>query len=191
MSAHIKSHRGAGIELMGSMMSFIIKIINNEMRTIATKGIWVGRPIGVRVGLIEDAGLERLVANFDFDVAAFFEKLQPYFVNSELRRIKCSNCYWQITVDEREARAVLHAAFGDKADFVKRHWEILEIIYPNFAQAVSGNIVVIPDFDAHGRPLIVQLEEPEKYCAQDARRRPEDGGIFKSIYQKIFKGHKQ
>ena len=141
------------------------------MRTIETKGIWVGRLIGVRVGLIEDTGLEHLVSNVDFDAAAFFEKLQPYFVNNELRRIKCSNCYWQITADEREARAVLHAAFGDKADFVKRHWEVLEIIYPNFARAVSGNIVVIPDFDAHGRPLIVQLEEPEKYCAQDARRR--------------------
>ena len=165
--------------------------MNNDMRTIATKGIWVGRPIGVKVGLIEDAGLERLVANFDFDVAAFFEKLQPYFVNNELRRIKCSNCYWQITVDERKARAVLHAAFGDKADFVKRHWEILEIIYPNFAKAVSVNIAVTPDFDAYGWPLVVQLEEPEKYCAQDASRRPEDGGIFKRIYQKIFKGHKQ
>lgn len=161
------------------------------MRTIATKGIWLKLPKGVRVGLIEDAGLERLVSNFDFDAAAFFEELQPYFVNNELRRIKCSNCYWQITVDERKARAVLHAAFGDKADFVKRYWEIFEIIYPNFAKAVSGNIAVTPDFDAYGWPLVVQLEEPEKYCAQDASRRPEDGGIFKHIYQKIFKGHKQ
>lgn len=159
-----------------------------SVKTITIKGVWLKLPDGngVKVGILSGADFERLISDSNGNIPTFFEELLPYFVDENLRRIKCANCYWQIIIDAGEARAVLWAAFGDNPEVVYAYREIFEIVYPNHTKAPSGSIVVTPDFDSHGRPIIVQLCEPENYRADGADGNPKHRGIFQRIYQKIF-----
>lgn len=159
-----------------------------SVKTITIKDVWLKMPYGdvVKVGILSGADFERLISDLNCNIQSFFKELLPYFVDENLRRIKCANCYWQIIIDAGEARAVLWAAFGDNPEVVYAHREIFEIIYPNFTKAPSGSIVVTPDFVSHGRPIIVQLGEPKKYRADGADGNPKHRGIFQRIYQKIF-----
>ena len=158
-----------------------------RIKSVRLGDVWLKLPIrGVKVGLLGNAFSKNLVSDPNFNPTAFFQNLLPYFFDSELHGIKGVNCYWQLVINGRKAQAILFAASGNKIKGRYSYREVFEIVYPNFTRKASVNINITPNFNGNGRPLVVQIEDPEKYWNNNASGNPKYLGILKCIYQKVF-----